>query len=452
MTRAWGRAGDTIEPTQSIGRYIAELHTDSIPAEIRHRAKLTILDTVGVSLAACRYPIAQRLQEYVDIASPGTGPSRIVGAGQLVPASVAAMVNGTLANALDFDEGPHLATHVWPAVLALGEQLGSPGADVLDAYIVGREIGARLTRCLDAQRFNKGGPTSRGWWHVGLVGPLAAAAAAARLLGLVGEQAATAIALATCRAGGQRSNMGTMGKALHSGNSAAAGIEAAQLAAVGFTAAERILESPLGFARALCHDDECDWNPVAQPWTEFELAGGVRIKPYPACTPIHAVIDAAVELHTRGIRADEIERVVANLHPFSLLRDDPRDAMEAGFSGRYILAASLLHGRFDLDLVTDEAVGDPGVRRLMGRIVHDAHANGVTIWTIGERCDSVVAPSRRRLVEPVEIEAKFRRCADPVVGQAIADRMIGQVMELERIGVVSNLSLSAEPGGVSVKH
>ena len=127
------------------------------------------------------------------------------------------------------------------------------GRDALAAFVVAYEAAARLTKVIDAKRAEHQGPTYRGWWHVGLIAPIAAALAACRLKGAKREQTARAIGIATASSAGFRRSMGTMTKALHSGNGARGGIEAAMLAMRGFTGDPEIIEAPLGFVAAIAH-------------------------------------------------------------------------------------------------------------------------------------------------------------------------------------------------------
>ena len=232
------------------------------------------------------------------------------------------------------------------------------GNDLLDAFIVAYEAAARLTQLIDAKRRQHRGPTHRGWWHVGLIGPMAAAMAVCRLLKLDRRQTATAIGIASCSSGGFRRNMGTMAKALHSGNAARAGIEAVMLVRRGFTADTAIIEAPLGFLQAVVLPEDRDVGAVTERvGRPYVLEGPLRIKRFPACNPGHPLIDATSRLvRDEHVRADAVELIDADLHTFSLLRPEPWDDESAGFSGAFLIAAILIHGDFTLDQLTDEVV------------------------------------------------------------------------------------------------
>jgi len=360
---------------------------------------------------------------------------------------MAAFANGTLANALDFDEGSHLSTHILPAALAVAEDRGRSGKAMLDAFIVAYEAGARLTQAIDFRRRQGGGPTHRGWWHVGLVGPIAAAMAACRLLGLDARQTATAIGIATCSSGGFRRNMGTMAKALHSGYAARAGIEAAMLARDGFTADTAIIEAPLGFLQAVALPEELDVAAITERLGRpYVLEGTLRIKRYPACNPGHPLIDAALRLvNERGIKADAIESLEADLHPFSLLRGEPSDEESASFSGAFLIAAALIHGCFTLDQLNLDVLRDQRVEALMKRIRHVPTGLPETMVALlrDGRRESVDVRPVSRLSERAAILEKFERCATPVVGRSAAEILRQQIGMLEELPDLSRLMAAA---------
>jgi 2-methylcitrate dehydratase PrpD len=430
--------------TDTLAGFVAE--TGQLPAAAIEAAKNLILDTIGVALAATARPVGRIIISHVAAgARSPAATATVFGAGIKVPDPLAAQANGTLANALDFDEGSHLSTHILPTALALAEQHGLSGATVLEAFIVGFEAAARLTRVIDCKRRAGGGPTHQGWWHVGLIGPIASAMTAARLLEFDRRTTAAAIGIASASCGGFRRNMGTMAKALHSGNAARAGIEAALLAQRGFTGDSAIIEAPLGFLEAVVAAEDRDIAAVTeQLGRPFVLEGELRIKRFPACNPAHPLIDAALWfVHEQSVSADSVEHVEADLHPFSLLRGEPADEEEAGFSGAFVLAATLARGAFTLKEVTHEAIDDPRIRRLMKRIHHAPTAQGEKeMVKLTLRDGSMVAVNVRpvrRLATRAEIVAKFRRCAEPVVGADSAAQLEEAILDLEQEPDVARL-------------
>ncbi len=258
---------------------------------------------------------------------------------------MAALANGTMAQSVSLDSGYHITTHVVPVALAVVEHRRMSGADLIDAVVIGFEVGTRLTASL-GRAFGK-----RGWWHPGLVGPIDAAVTAGRLLKLTKRQMAMAIGIASCNSGGFRRNMGTMSQALHSGNAAHDGVQAALLAEKGFTADPAIIEAPLGFMAAISMPDERDPSPILETLGRpYVLEQKPGITPFPGSAPATPLIDAIQLMRKRETFAvEDISEIEADLHFFELFRCFPQDENEAGSCGAYALAATLIHGDFGFD-------------------------------------------------------------------------------------------------------
>jgi 2-methylcitrate dehydratase PrpD len=358
------------------------------------------------------------------------------------------LVNGTLAHALDFDDHGHLSTHTLPAALAVGEARGSNGAQLLLAYVVGREVGARLTQVVEARRKQGGGPTYRGWYRVGVIGPIAAAVSAGKLISLDADRLATAIGIAATSSAGLRRNQGTMAKALHAGNAASDGVHAALLAERGFTADPEILEAPLGLVNALCLADESDWAPIPEhlgrPW---DLEQPVGIKPFPSCTPSHAPIDAALALRQQaGFSIDEIAAVESDLRTFSLFRTDPRDSIAAGFSLPYLLSVALIDGQVGLDQLSEARLHAADVRSLMAKVRPSDARDGQKRLTVRLRDGRTMATDigpERDLHVAEEVEAKYRACAGRLLSSSSVERLYDLVLDLENVARVEELSAVA---------
>ena len=435
--------------TDMLASFVAE--TAEVPKATLELAKTLILDTIGVALAAADRRIGQIITRHVAETPGAPATATVLGAGIKASPAMAALANGTLANALDFDEGSHLSTHILAAALAVAEHHRLSGKAVLDAFIVAYEASARLTQTIDAKRRLGRGPTHRGWWHVGLVGPIAAAFATCRLLRLDRQMTATVIGIATASSGGFRRNMGTMAKALHSGNAARAGIEAATLAQRGFTADPQIIEAPLGFLQAVVEPEDRDLAAITERLGRpYVLEGPQRIKRYPACNPGHPLIDAALRLVSEhAVRADEIELIDADLQTFSLLRLEPWDDESAGFSGAFLIAATMVYGRFTLEELTDEAVHDPRVKALMKKIHHvpAGEPETVTVSLAGNRTATVDVRPVSRLSAREDIRAKFRQCASAVLTQPALERLEAIILTLEQQDGIDCIMAAASRAG-----
>jgi 2-methylcitrate dehydratase PrpD len=439
--------------TQRLAAFVAE--TPAIPLTTVEPAKSVILDTIGVALAATSRPIGRIISRHA--AMTGTPASAtVLGCGIRTSPEMAALANGTLANALDFDDGSHLSTHILPAALAVAEHHHLSGQAVVDAFIIAYEASARLTQTIDAGRRQSRGPTARGWWHVGLVGPIASALTTCRLLRFDRQETATAIGLASCSSGGFRRNMGTMAKALHSGLAARAGMEAAALARAGMTADPEVIEAQLGFLSAVVEPQDRDEAAITERLgAPYVLEGVLRIKRYPACNPGHPLIDAALRLvHEHRVHPNDITEISADLHTFSLLRPVPDDTEGAGFSGAFLIAATLVYGRFTLEELSDEVIHDSRVQALMSRIHHrPADANEtISVLLAGGRMVTAEVRPVSRLSSRDDIRTKFRKCAAAVLSLPAIEELEEMILNLERQSDITQLMAATSSAAIVSIH
>src|SRR5688572_19088851 len=241
----------TENPVLAYGSWLAETPADW-PEAAWESAHRQFIDVVAVTIPGAVEPVTRRVFETVR--GWGAGPATAVGQGAALAAPWVALVNGTAAHALDFDDNfdpakAHATAVLAPAILALGEQEGASGADCLDAYVAGLQILGRTGQGVNPAHRN------RGWHATATVGAIGAAAACARLLQLDAERAAHALSVATSMAGGFMSQFGTMTKPLHAGLAAKAGVMAASLARNGLTAGTDTFDGPTGMNRLMVGPD-----------------------------------------------------------------------------------------------------------------------------------------------------------------------------------------------------
>jgi 2-methylcitrate dehydratase PrpD len=431
--------------TAAIAEFAAAASIRDFSSQLLEHARLVVLDTLGVCLAALDTPVGRIAVDYVR-GQGGAAVAQIIGVKDRVPPAAAALANGTLAHALDFDDHKHLSTHTLPAAFAIGQQLHRSGAEVLEAYVVGREVGARLGAVIEAKRRLKQGPTFRGWYRVGVVGPVAAAVSAGKLLGLDARQLAHAIGIAATSSAGLRRNQGTMAKALHAGNAARAGVDAAMLASHGFTADVSLLEAPLGLVTALCLPGEEEWSALDRLGAPFELEAKLAVKRFPACSPSHMPIAAALRIRAEhGVELETIAAIEADLHPFSLMRADPQEAIAIGYSLPFLLALAFVDGEVGVAQMREERLHDERIRSLMTKVSHDPDAVGadgverVTVRLTDGRVLTASVDGKPDLRDSASVTEKFRRCADPVLGGDRAEELRAAVMSLADLPDVSRL-------------
>lgn len=438
--------GQTVGPTAQVAEFVIETNLKDIPAEAVRGGKNLILDTLGVGLAAVDQPVAATIHQYVESLG-GVPTATIIGTGGRKSAPpLAALANGALVNVLDYDGFWHVATHVLPAALAVGEATGASGAAVLEAFILASEVADRLREAIDARRGQHAGPTYRGWYHVSLYGPMTAALAASKLLGLNVDQARAAVGIAANGSGGFRQNLGTSAKSLLSGNSASGGVTAALLAARGIAGDPGILEARVGFASALCLPGECDWNPVtARLGRPYKLAGPLGLKAYPAVGPTQCVIASLRELRARDpFDTADVTSVEARLSSFSAGVEYPRDVLGANFSWPYILAATVVDGTFGVAHLRQSSIANPAIRAFASKITFaeagaDDGAGRLKVRLAdGRTLTTEVDPSLGRADTDETLTAKYRDCAAVYLDDDRARQLYDQVMAIEEAESVAD--------------
>lgn len=358
------------------------------PAEILDDAKLRLLDVVGISVAALDTEPA-RVAHSLAARWGGAQEAGAIGMSERVPAPSAALVNGTLAHALDFDDTHvpsilHPSASVVPAALAAAEDAAATGRTLLTAIAVGNEIAIRLGNAGYEPKINNSVFFERGLHATSICGAVGAAAAAAVAYGLDTERTAHAMAIACSMGAGllEANRAGGSVKRMHCGWAAHSGVVAAQSAEAGLTGPSTVLEGRFGFFQAYCgetYDETALLDGLGEHWETRSCF----VKPYPTNVFTHTGIDAAVALREQGLRPEDIASVrigaaAATLRTIANPREAkirPESGYHAQFSGPFTFALALRGGSglgVYLDDFTDEAVADPVNRALAEKVVHES--------------------------------------------------------------------------------
>jgi len=439
-------------PTEIAANFIVETGYEQIPREVVKLAKRSILDGLGCILAGTAEASGMIATEYVKEMG-GTPEASVIGGGFKTSTPQAALANGTMGHALDYDDVAvnwlgHPTVALLPAVLAIGEREKFSGREPLAGYIVGFEVAAKLGAAIGLGHY--------GWgWHATVtLGTMGAAAAVANMLRLNAHQTKMALGIAASLAGGTRQNFGTMTKPFHAGSAARNGTVAALMAKKGFTADEAILESPMGFCKLFSGGAQHDSAKAAEGLgAPFDiLSPGVSMKPYPCCYLTHRCIDAILYLiREYGIRAEDVELVecrTSEFLPQVLIHSQPRAALEGKFSMQYCMAIALLDGQVGLNQFTDEKVLDPKAQELLKRVklVHPEGTSfneAVTIRLKDGRdlCHEVASPKGdpQNPLTDEELAAKYRDCAGIVLSPEDTQNSFDMVSHFEDLENVCKL-------------
>jgi 2-methylcitrate dehydratase PrpD len=253
----------------------------------------------------------------------------------------------------------------------MAESRGLAGRDLMLAYHVGVEVECKIAEAIAPRHYDEG------FHSTGTCGTMGAAAAATKVAGLDLNHTLRALGIAASEAAGLRENFGTMTKPLHAGRAAESGIAAAELAALGWTAADQILEAPRGFFRAAGggYDPGAILHKLGNPWT-FHTPG-ISIKPFPSGSLTHpAMTELSRLIRAEKITAQQIERLDVGTNrnmPNALIHHRPKTGLEAKFSMEFCVASLLLYGKAGLTEFTDEVVNRPEVQDMIARVHFGVH-------------------------------------------------------------------------------
>lgn len=455
---------------QRLAGLAARTRAEGLPPGLRDDVARRALDLLGNSLAATHQPSARAVAGVVR-AWGGAESATAVGTGSRVPAPSAALVNGTLAHSLDFDDTHlpsvlHPSSPVVPAALAVAEARGSSGAEMLDAAGVGIEVAVRLGMGGYDADLGNSEFFERGLHATSICGTVGAAVAAATVAGLSSEGIADAAGIAASMGAGliEANRTGGTVKRVHCGWAAHAGVVAAELAEHGITGPPTVVEGRFGFLNAYV-GERADVGAVVDRLGEHWELPGIFFKPYPCNHFTHAGVDAALVLRARGVKAADVEALELGV-PTPVLRTiaqppeekaRPRSGYHAAFSGPYTVAAALLGGGglglFHEDF-TDAAALDEERLALAARVacVADARCDEIfprqfpavlrAVLHDGRREEVRVEVNRGGPQNPLtsdELEEKFRLNASRVLSEGAATRVSQAVLGLPTGGSVADV-------------
>jgi 2-methylcitrate dehydratase PrpD len=441
--------------SEELARFALGLSHEQIPAAVRDRAKHLILDSVGIALASTKYQFAS--VSFAALEELGTGTSPVIGIGRRLALRDAVLMNGILVHGLDFDDTHsrgviHATSSSFPCALALTDRDGNDGKALLVAYVAAMEVVTRLGAVA------KGGLHQVGFHPTGLIGAFGCTLAAARILGLDADQATMAQGITLSMASGSLEFLedGSWTKRMHPGWAGVVGITAATLAKQGFVGPRGAYDGRFGlYASHLGkYFEQADLGLANENLGRSWQINEVAVKPIPACHFTHAAADAAALLHREhGLAAKDI-RCVRVLVPQEVVKTvcepvankrNPANSYDAQFSMPYIVATSLLKGRFTLAELEDSALNDRAVLDLAARVDYEIdqastfprHYTGeVIVETTDSRTfrhrEGINRGCADRPLSNDEVIAKFFGNADRAVPRAAAERIRDAVLDFDR--------------------
>jgi len=450
------KSGDS---TTRIIDFILRARYEDLPKAAISQAKLAILDTVGVTIAGVATPTGQAMCRVAHDAG-GRPSSTVIGGGFRTDPATAALVNGTTGHALDFDDVSwtmiaHPSVLLFPPVLALAEERGASGRNLLLGFLTGWEVGTKIGLAMNPGHYELG------FHATGTLGTLAAAAAAARIMNLDERQTRCAMGIAASSAAGIRQNFGTDTKPFHAGNAGRAGVLAAKLAESGFTADQNALDQQWGFFSVFAkpgHYRPEYFDQLGRPWDI--TTPSTLLKMYPSCVSTHTSIDATLKLCAdHDIRPDQVESVdvgVVSLTTKMLIHDRPTKGLEGKFSMPYCVARAILDRSIRLGHFVDAAVQEAPVQALLRKAAMRIEAAVNDTWKHGTPRPAIVTirlkdgRSFRQLVDNPSgnagnmdldrVREKFRDCAQTLGTAEDIRKVESMLMDLDAVGDIRELT------------
>jgi 2-methylcitrate dehydratase PrpD len=420
----------------------------ALPPEVAHHAKRALIDWFSALFPGIGVGPGVRVME-AHAAELGHGKSSLPGQRTTAFPATAAWINGSISHAVEFDDifrdaVYHPGCPTISAALAVAEDRGASGADLLKAITVGYEISTRIGAAVQPSHY-------RFFHTTGTVGCFGSAAATAALTGPGNPEVMKhALATAATFASGlqQAFRSDAMTKALHAGHAAWVGVTAGVGAANGITGALDILEGAAGFGAALSQEPK--WERATDALgTRYNIMA-ITQKNHGCCGHTFAAIDAMLAIREQGIAAQQIESIEVDTYKTALDvtgNFEPRTAFEAKFSLPYVVAHGLLYGAVRLNAFEPQRLEDIAIRALMGKTKLNAdpeltakfpnvRAARVKVTLRDGRVIEQFAPCRKGDPEApltdADLNDKFLELASPVIGEAPARGLLEQLWTVER--------------------
>jgi 2-methylcitrate dehydratase PrpD len=444
--------------TRSLARHAATLRYEALPPALVDMIRQCVLDTLGVSIGASTLaPEAVILADYVTDMG-GKPEATILGFGRKAPAAWATFVNGSLGHMLDFDdlgESGHPSIVTIPVALAVAEKLGGvSGREIITAIAAGTDVMTRLSRAIEVPDWTM----TEGWFATQLLGFVAGAATAGRLLGLDEEKMENAFGIGFNQMSGSRQmavGAATHMRSMQAGFSGQGAVLAAELARRGIIGSKQIVEGRYGFFRTYIRGREPDWDGIVDGLGEyFPLIEKHGFKVWPACAYTRTTNAATLAILQKfDLNPEDVESITIVggtggtqllCEPIELKRR-PKVSIDGKYSIPFTTAVMAAKGNVTLRDYTQEGLNDPCVLAMADRVSYRPASQPVTgkggSADISSTAVEIVTRDGRRFEHrasgvpgdpknPVNwerLESKFRDCVSFSAKQIPAGQVIGAI-------------------------
>lgn len=437
-----------------IAKWVEQVSFEEIPDDVVTATKLRVLDVIGLSLAGGTTPFGTSVRGTASL-YPGQN-SRIWGTTETCSVLGAALINGALSQALEYDDTHnesivHMSSPSVAAGLALIDDLKASGRDLITAVAISNEIACRAGSVAPSQ-FHK-----RGFHPSALFAPFGIACLGSSMLQLDADKTANALGIVGSFASGlvQCWVDGTQSKFLHPGWAAQSGIVAAKLAGEGATGPAEVFEGRWGLFASHLQTDEpiCDLDRLSVDLGDRWDSRNASFKPFPAAHVIHPYISAILRLREKhSLKPEQVARVSCPVAPYIVgivcepLTEKRRPLTDSHgrVSLQFTLAEALVTGVLGRHSYAESSLRDPAILSIADRVdyVVDDTLPGpeqfkgvvrieLTDGTILEEVEEHNRGSATNPMTEAEIVAKFRENTDGVLEKGIAEKVVETALALE---------------------
>jgi len=447
--------------TRKIAQFVSGLTYEKIPADVRQRIKLLILDSLGCGIYGAIKSHSQLATKAI-VSVDDSKNCGLWGTTQRVSAPHAALLNGTYVQGFELDDihrkgAMHIGSTTLPAIVALSEVKGGiSGKRFMTAAVAGYEIGPRVGMCMGPNHLGQG-------WHSGAtVGAFAGAASSSSLLGLNEESTVDALGIAGTLAGGIMAvQYGAMVKRMNHGRSAQNGLYAGLLASTGYTGIKNVFESEYGgFCTTFSRErDWIKWEELTKGLGENWETMMDSLKFYSAAASNHSTLDAIRNMRDRKpFKADDVEKIV--VHGSQVTKDhvfwkyEPSGSTNMQFCMPYVVATLLIEGDFFVEQCDESKMADPERIRHSRKVEFIAepeitklgnryHVRVEIFLKDGTRLEETVEAQRgseSRFASEADIVGKFEKLVKHVFPAKQVEQIRDAVLGLDRLDDAAKLA------------
>lgn len=446
-----------------LAEFLVTERFEDLPRETTEQVKRYILDVIGCTIGSSRRPQIATLSEVIK-AEGGNSYSSVFAHGFKTSCMNAALLNGTMGHALDFDddhrEGTmHPSVAVFPAVFAIGEKRRASGKEFMRAFILGLEVMIRLGESLLGQSYYQG------FHPTGTCGVFGAAAACATIMGLDIMHTKYALGIAGSFSAGTQecTGEGAWQKPLQAGHPAMGGVLAASLAEKNFIGSGTVFDGPYGLIKALSFRDQFDFGRITETLGKKWEMVDTSIKVHACCRFSGPVADCALDLYKQGVRAEDVKKITAKVGEFTVkmlchpierkLR--PQTHVDAQFSLPYAIAVAICKNRTGIQEFSAEALRDPEVLAMAAKVTWELDPEAEKMYPKAYPATLIAELNNGRTYQAhvdypkgdpenpatrEEILNKFHLLTEKFFDQKKREKIIATVKRLEELSNIADLA------------